>query len=87
MPRYLRWIAAATAGIVVQFTLTVLGAAFAVESQTGAGGEQVVRFTASVALIQLGATLGSILVALAVNDWLRTRYPSESSEPQLPRRG
>lgn len=84
MPRYLRWIASTTAGIVVQFALSVLGAALAVESERTAAGEQVVRVTPAVALIQLAATLGAIVVALAVNDWLARRYPTGSPSGSPP---
>jgi hypothetical protein len=69
MPRYLRWIAAISSGIMAQFAMfTVIGAV-----ALGSGNKELGQ---SVGVI---ATVGSIFVtlipALAVNDWLAKRYP------------
>ena len=74
MPRYLRWIAAVTAGIVVQFAIQVVFLAIA------AGGDadrEVTLSGAEGALITFGAAILNVITALAVNDWLVGRYPAD----------
>jgi Na+/citrate or Na+/malate symporter len=76
MPRYLRWIAAVTTGIVIQFAFQVLVLAIAVGSKEG---EEVTLNGGVGALITFGATVLNVIAALAVNDWLAKRYPVESA--------
>ena len=74
MPRYLRWIAALTAGIVVQFAIQVLFLAIAVG---GNPDKEVTLSGAEGALITFGAAILNVIAALAVNDWLAGKYPVE----------
>ncbi len=68
MPRYLRWTAAVTTGIILQFAFFIAVGAVAV----GTGNK---RLTGAVGLlVTLGSTLVPTIVALAINDWLRERY-------------
>ena len=76
MPRYLRWIAAITAGIVIQFAVQVLFLAIAVG---GDSDKEVTLSGAEGALITFGAAILNVIAALAVNDWLSSRYPVERS--------
>jgi hypothetical protein len=76
MPRYLRWIAAVTTGIVIQFAFQVLVLAIAVGSKEG---EEVSLNGGVGALITFGATVLNVIAALAVNDWLAKRYPVDVS--------
>ena len=76
MPRYLRWIAAVTTGIVIQFAFQVLVLAIAVGSKEG---EEVTLNGGVGALITFGATVLNVIAALAVNDWLAKRYPVDVS--------
>ena len=77
MPRYLRWIAAVTAGIVMQFAFQVLFLAIAVG---GDAEKEVTLSGAEGALITFGASILNVLAALAINDWLSSRYPVERAE-------
>lgn len=72
MPRYLRWIAAITAGIVIQFAVQVLFLAIAVG---GDPDKEVTISGAEGALITFGAAILNVIAALAVNDWLAGKYP------------
>ena len=83
MPRYLRWIAAVTTGIVVQFAFQILLLAIVVRPKPG---EEVTLSGAAGALITFGATILNVIAALAVNDWLATRYPVEKppKKPEVP---
>jgi hypothetical protein len=74
MPRYLRWIAAITAGIVIQFAVQVLFLAIAVG---GDPDKEVTISGAEGALITFGAAILNVIAALAVNDWLAGKYPVE----------
>ena len=74
MPRYLRWIAAITAGIVVQFAVQVLFLAIAVG---GDPDKEVTISGAEGALITFGAAILNVIAALAINDWLAKKYPIE----------
>lgn len=78
MPRYLRWIAAMTAGISIYFTYSIATFGIArsqgVSTLAGAGG----------ALLAFGAWLVTMLTVLGVSDWLAKRYPVAS--PPAPRR-
>jgi len=69
VPTYLRWIAALTAGVSIYFTYSILTFGIARASGAtelrGAGG----------ALVAFGAWLVTIVTALAVSDWLASRYP------------
>lgn len=76
MPRYLRWTAAVTAGIVVQFAFQIALLAILV----GTGGEEVSLSGASGALITFGAGILNVIAALWVNDWLSARYPLEERQ-------
>ena len=69
MPRYLRWIAAATAGITIQFAFFVAVGAIAF----GTGEKELTGWVAVV--ITFVSPLLTMIAALAVNDWLATRYP------------
>jgi hypothetical protein len=71
MPRYLRWIAACTAGITIQFAFFVAVGAVAV----GTGNKTLTGFTG--AAVTFGSSIVTMIGALAVNDWLRTKYPAE----------
>jgi hypothetical protein len=75
MPRYLRWIAACTAGITIQFALQVLFLALFV----GVGDNKTLRGGAA-AFVTFSATIVNVIAALAVNDWLASRYPIEAQE-------
>lgn len=76
MPRYLRWIAAATTGLVVQFGLFVALGALIVGADPD---EDVTQITgASGILVAFVAPILPMVIALAVNDWLATRYPKGS---------
>ena len=70
MPRYLRWISAATAGLTIQFTVQVLFLALFV----GVGKNKTLGGGAG-AFVAFSATIVNIVAALAVNDWLSSRYP------------
>ena len=74
MPRYLRWIAAITTGIVVQFAFQILLIAVVVRPKPG---EEITLSGATGALITFGIAILNVVAALAVNDWLATRYPIE----------
>ena len=74
MPRYLRWIAALTAGFTVQFAVAVAAGAIAV----GTDNENLTVGAGLV--ISFVLVLASGITTLAVNDWLASKYP-------LPRRG
>ena len=81
MPRYLRWTAAITAGIAIQFVFQILLLALIVGTNRG----KSVTLTGGVgALVTFGATILNAIAALAVNDWLRTKYPVEKSAPSSP---
>lgn len=69
MPRYLRWIASITTGLIAQivFQIAVL-AAFVGTDRTEVGG-------GTAAVVTFGATIVNVLVCLAINDWLAARYP------------
>ena len=73
MPRYLRWIAACTAGIVIQFAVQVLFLALFV----GVGNNKELSGAAG-AFVAFSATVLNVVAALAVNDWLASRYPVEA---------
>jgi hypothetical protein len=74
MPRYLRWTAAITAGIAIQFAIQVVFLAIA---KGGNPNKEVTLSGASGALIVFAASIINVIIALAVNDWLRSRYPIE----------
>ena len=76
MPRYLRWIAAVTTGIVIQFAFQVLLLAIVVGSNEN---EDVTISGPTGALITFGATVLNVIAALAVNDWLAKKYPVDAS--------
>ena len=82
MPRYLRWTAAITAGITIQFALQVLFLALVVKvghhkELSGVGGAFATFFV----------VIANVISALAVNDWLASKYPVETSSDRgaLPR--
>lgn len=76
MPRYLRWIAAATAGITIEFAFFVAVGAVAY----GTGNKELGGFVG--ALITFGSSIVTIVAALAVNDWLSSRYPLPPRTPR-----
>jgi hypothetical protein len=77
MPRYLRYVAAASVAVTVYFVLAIaLGVAI-----IGAGNDPKPLNGAVGLLVSLLAQVGPVLSALAVNDWLRTRYPEEPKRP------
>jgi len=78
MPRYLRWIAACTAGITIQFAFFVAVGAVAV----GTGNKNLSGFVG--ALVTFGASIVTMVAALGVNDWLRTKYPVEPRAERVP---
>ena len=69
MPRYLRWIAAATAGITIQFAFFVAVGAIAFGT-----GEKELKGAVAV-IITFVSPILTMIAALAVNDWLAARYP------------
>ncbi|MGZ4203789.1 MAG: hypothetical protein ACXVES_00650 [Actinomycetota bacterium] len=77
MPRYLRWIAAMTAGVTAYFAWTIL--TFGIARARGVtelhGG--------MAALVGFGAYIVTMLAVLGVNDWLHKRYsqPGVVTEP------
>ena len=76
MPRYLRYIAAASTAITVYFVLAIaLGVTL-----VGSGNTPKPLNGAVGLLVSLVAQVAPVVAALAVNDWLRTRYP----EPARP---
>lgn len=75
MPRYLRWTAAITAGIVVQFAFQIALLALLVGV-----GDQDELSGAAAAFITFGATVLNVVAALWVNDWLAGRYPAEQRQ-------
>jgi hypothetical protein len=80
MPRSLRWLSAVSTAVVSLFayTLLTLGIAKATGTEKLQGGLQL--------LFLLGGTVVPLIVALAVNDWLRERYgpPSQARPPSAP---
>ena len=68
MPRSLRWLSAVSTAVVSLFvyTMLMLGIAKAAGTDKLQGGLQL--------LFLLGGTVIPLIVALAVNDWLRERY-------------
>jgi hypothetical protein len=76
MPRYLRWIAAATAGITIQFAFQVLFLALFV----GVGNKKTLSGGAG-AFVAFSATIVNVVAALAVNEWLLSRYPVDAPKP------
>lgn len=81
MPRYLRWIAACTAGITIQFAFFVAVGALAV----GTGNKTLSGFVG--ALVTFSSSIVTMIAALGVNDWLRTRYPVERRQDATERQG
>jgi hypothetical protein len=83
MPRYLRWIAAVTTGIVIQFAFQILLLVVVVRPKPG---EEVTLSGVAGPLITFGATTLNVIAALAVNDWLAGRYPIEkkANVPSVP---
>jgi hypothetical protein len=79
MPRYLRWIAAATAGITIQFAFQVLFLALFV----GVGNNKTLSGAAG-AFVAFSATIVNVIAALAVNEWLLSRYPIETQKTSAP---
>lgn len=72
MPRYLRWIAALTAGITSYFSYSVLTFGIA-----RAGGHAELRGGVG-ALVAFGAWAVASVTALWVDEWLIRRYPAGS---------
>ena len=72
MPRYLRWIAACTAGITIQFAFFVAVGAVAV----GTGNKEIHGFVGG--LVTFLSPVLTMVAALAINDWLASRYPLET---------
>jgi purine-cytosine permease-like protein len=75
MPRYLRWIAACTAGITIQFAFFVAVGAVAV----GTGNKEIHGFVGG--LVTFLSPVLTMVAALAINDWLSSRYPIEPARP------
>jgi hypothetical protein len=71
MPRYLRYVAAASTAITVYFVLAIaLGVTI-----VGSGNTPKPLNGAVGLLVSVVAQVAPVVSALAVNDWLRTRYP------------
>lgn len=71
MPRYLRYIAAASVAVTVYFVIALaVGATY-----IGTGNDPKPLNGAVGLLLSLLAQIGPVVVALFVNDWLKTRYP------------
>jgi hypothetical protein len=72
MPRYLRWTAAASAGLTAWFVFVIAFGAIAVGRTTGPAKD----LGAGAGLVaSFGSFFVPMLTALAVNDWLANRYP------------
>jgi len=71
MPRYLRWIVAITSSVTAYFAYSILTLGIA----TATGHKTLTKGFG--ALVGLGSFLVMLIVALAVSDWIRTRYPVE----------
>ena len=81
MPRYLRWTAAITAGISIQIVVQIAVLAIAVG---GDRHKQVTLNGAGGALITFAISIVNVIAALAINDWLRTRYPVAPPAVRVP---
>ncbi|MHB8510786.1 MAG: hypothetical protein ACYDCC_01290 [Actinomycetota bacterium] len=77
MPRSLRWVAAITTGIVAQFVFQIAFLAVV----THGNKVPVSQTDGRVALGGILATILNLVAALAVNDWLSSRYPREPRTP------
>lgn len=69
MPTYLRWTVAITSAITAYFAYSILTLGIA----SATGNKQIEG--AMAGLVSLGAFMIAMIVALAVSDWIRTRYP------------
>lgn len=78
VPRYLRWIASITTGIIVQILFQIVFLAAVV----GTGNKELTGFAAAIATF--GAGMVNVITALAINEWLSSRYPIEK-KPLVPR--
>ncbi len=72
MPTYLRWVAAITSGITAYFAYSIVTLGIAKST----GNDELGGVGA--ALISFGAFLVTLIVALGVSDWIRTRYPRQT---------
>lgn len=75
VPRYLRWIAAITTGIIVQFVFQIAFLSIIV----GTGRNELAGGAAAV--VTFGAGIVNVITSLAINDWLANRYPIEKKTP------
>lgn len=77
MPRYLRWIAAMTAGISAYFAYSFLS--FALTSPSPSGVRELRG--ASGALAAFGLWVVTMVATLGVNDWIARTYPMQPKRP------
>ena len=71
MPTYLRWTVSLTSAVTAYFAYSILTLGI-----VRASGHTTVS-GALGGLLGLGANLIAVLTALAVIDWIRSRYPTE----------
>lgn len=74
VPTYLRFIVAITSGVTAYFAYSILTLGIA----TASGHKEVSGGLG--ALLSLGAFVVTLIVALAVSDWIRNRYPRGSKQ-------
>lgn len=78
MPRYLRWIAALTAGVTIYFSYSIL--TFGIARANG-----VRELKGGVgALVAFFAYVVTMIGVLAVNDWLASRYQTGAPRERQP---
>ena len=77
VPTYLRWIASIVSGITSYFVYAVLTLGIV----KGTGKETITGGPA--ALVSFGASMVTLITALAVNDWLARRYPIVRDEERV----
>ncbi len=79
MPRYLRYIAAASVAVTVYFIVALaLGVAF-----IGTGDDPKPISGGASVLFALLAQVAPVVSALITNDWLRSRYPEVRKSREL----
>jgi len=83
VPRYLRWIVAITSGVTAQLLMVlVLGSVFVGRGTAGEEQTTITDVGQGVGLLfAVVAPIVVLLAALAINDWLATRYPLPRREP------
>jgi hypothetical protein len=79
VPRYLRYIAAASVAVTVYFVIALsVGAAY-----IGTGNDPKPLNGAVGLLVSLLAQVGPVVSALFLNDWLKSRYPEAPKQREF----